>query len=231
MELKKGNYYEIFCKRYFSVNSKEYRLMKYLGNHKLKYLDKGNEIELDETNTTFATKIIKGKEIVFNKDYFGFRNIDIMPIHLEKLGFEKKGGNLYEHNSGLRIFYCLTTLGLNDEYKYIGNILLNNDEFQELETVIVDKIGKEKEKLENRYQKKLENLQKCIKESLLFENSIYLPIEIMNIDIELNIEIHNMIVKIIRDKYSLNNIVNINELFEKLEEKKIIIEDKDKILL
>lgn len=229
MELKKGNYYEIFCRKFFGLNSKEYRVVKYLGNNVIKYLDTHKELELDETNTTFATKAIREKEIAFVKDYFGFRRISIMPIHLERLGFEKKEGTLYEHSNGLKIFYGLSTLGFDS--KYIGSIVSKEEELN----TIIEKI--DVSKLEEKYSKKFDDIEKLVKENLQKENCIYLPLEYTDTKVEFNIELHNMIINAMvgteeeqKDKKN-KPIHTIEELFERLEQEGMIIEDKDKIVL
>lgn len=222
MELKNENYYEIFCKKYFGLNSKKYHIVKYLENHRIKYLDTGKEINLDKTNTTFATKIINGKEVVFCKDYFGFRNIEIKPIHLERLGFEKKEGTLYEHNSsGLKILYGLSTLG--SDSKYIGNIVLKEEELNSIREKI------DVREIEEKYTTKFDDIGKLVEEHFQKENYIYLPSEYTDAKIEFNIELYNIILDTIIENTKPIRIIE--ELFERLEKEGIVIEDKDKIVL
>ena len=109
-ELKKEYYYEIFTKiRGMPSNDK---VVKYLGNRKIQFLDNKEILELDETLTTHADKQLKdGKNITYIKGLFGFRNISIDPKHLEKLGFIKKEGNLYEmDNPNIKIMMNLAIL-------------------------------------------------------------------------------------------------------------------------
>ena len=204
-ELKKEYYYEIFTKiRGMPSNDK---VVKYLGNRKIQFLDNKEILELDETLTTHADKQLKdGKNITYIKGLFGFRNISIDPKHLEKLGFIKKEGNLYEmDNPNIKIMMNLAILG-DENFNYIGNIVMNNNEHN----ILMQKIEEKKEELNKKYHDDFEITNKS-------------PFKIINdyYDFSMwkHIEQHNEIVTIINENFK--GIRNINELFKRLEKEGI----------
>lgn len=214
-ELKKEYYYEIFTKiRGMPSNDK---VVKYLGNRKIQFLDNKEILELDETLTTHADKQLKdGKNITFIKGLFGFRNISIDPKHLEKLGFIKKEGNLYEmDNPNIKIMMNLAILG-DENFNYIGNIVMNNNEHN----ILMQKIEEKKEELNKKYHDDFEITNKS-------------PFKIINdyYDFSMwkHIEQHNEIVTIINENFK--GIRNINELFKRLEKEGIKIENKDEVVM
>ena len=214
-EIKKEYYYEIFTKiRGMPSNDK---VVKYLGNRKIQFLDNKEILELDETLTTHADKQLKdGKNITFIKGLFGFRNISIDPKHLEKLGFIKKEGNLYEmDNPNIKIMMNLAILG-DENFNYIGNIVMNNNEHN----ILMQKIEEKKEELNKKYHDDFEITNKS-------------PFKIINdyYDFSMwkHIEQHNEIVTIINENFK--GIRNINELFKRLEKEGIKIENKDEVVM
>jgi hypothetical protein len=214
-ELKKEYYYEIFTKiRGMPSNDK---VVKYLGNRKIQFLDNKEILELDETLTTHADKQLKdGKNITYIKGLFGFRNISIDPKHLEKLGFIKKEGNLYEmDNPNIKIMMNLAILG-DENFNYIGNIVMNNNEHN----ILMQKIEEKKEELNKKYHDDFEITNKS-------------PFKIINdyYDFSMwkHIEQHNEIVTIINENFK--GIRNINELFKRLEKEGIKIENKDEVVM
>ena len=214
-ELEKEYYYEIFTKiRGMPSNDK---VVKYLGNRKIQFLDNKEILELDETLTTHADKQLKdGKNITFIKGLFGFRNISIDPKHLEKLGFIKKEGNLYEmDNPNIKIMMNLAILG-DENFNYIGNIVMNNNEHN----ILMQKIEEKKEELNKKYHDDFEITNKS-------------PFKIINdyYDFSMwkHIEQHNEIVTIINENFK--GIRNINELFKRLEKEGIKIENKDEVVM
>ena len=214
-ELKKEYYYEIFTKiRGMPSNDK---VVKYLGNRKIQFLDNKEILELDETLTTHADKQLKdGKNITYIKGLFGFRNISIDPKHLEKLGFIKKEGNLYEmDNPNIKIMMNLAILG-DENFNYIGNIVMNNNEHN----ILMQKIEEKKEELNKKYHDD-------------FEITNESPFKIINdyYDFSMwkHIEQHNEIVTIINENFK--GIRNINELFKRLEKEGIKIENKDEVVM
>ena len=214
-ELKKEYYYEIFTKiRGMPSNDK---VVKYLGNRKIQFLDNKEILELDETLTTHADKqLTDGKNITYIKGLFGFRNISIDPKHLEKLGFIKKEGNLYEmDNPNIKIMMNLAILG-DENFNYIGNIVMNNNEHN----ILMQKIEEKKEELNKKYHDDFEITNKS-------------PFKIINdyYDFSMwkHIEQHNEIVTIINENFK--GIRNINELFKRLEKEGIKIENKDEVVM
>lgn len=215
IELKKEYYYEIFTK--IRGMPSNYKVVKYLGNRKIQFLDNKEILELDETLTTHADKQLKdGKNITYIKGLFGFRNISIDPKHLEKLGFIKKEGNLYEmDNPNIKIMMNLAILG-DENFNYIGNIVMNNNEHN----ILMQKIEEKKEELNKKYHDDFEITNKS-------------PFKIINdyYDFSMwkHIEQHNEIVTIINENFK--GIRNINELFKRLEKEGIKIENKDEVVM
>ena len=196
-----------------------YKVVKYLGNHQIQFLDNNEIIELDETLITHADKQLKnGKNITYAKGIFGFRDISIESKHLEKLGFIKKEGNLYEiDNPNIKIMMYLAILG-DENFNYIGNIVMNSKEYNHLIQKIEDK-----EEWKNKYK-------------IVFNNTLYIIDNTNIIDylyygkpMKLNLDAHNEIVTIINENFK--GIRNINELFERLEKEGVKIENKDEILI
>ncbi len=217
IELKKEYYYEIFCNNMGDIPN--YKVVKYLGNHQIQFLDNNEIIELDETLITHADKQLKnGKNITYAKGIFGFRDISIESKHLEKLGFIKKEGNLYEiDNPNIKIMMYLAILG-DENFNYIGNIVMNSKEYNHLIQKIEDK-----EEWKNKYK-------------IVFNNTLYIIDNTNIIDylyygkpMKLNLDAHNEIVTIINENFK--GIRNINELFERLEKEGVKIENKDEILI
>ena len=214
-ELKKEYYYEIFTKiRGMPSNDK---VVKYLGNRKIQFLDNKEILELDETLTTHADKQLKdGKNITYIKGLFGFRNISIDPKHLEKLGFIKKEGNLYEmDNPNIKIMMNLAILG-DENFNYIGNIVMNNNEHN----ILMQKIEEKKEELNKKYHDDFEITNKSQYKII---NDYY------DFSMWKHIEQHNEIVTIINENFK--GIRNINELFKRLEKEGIKIENKDEVVM
>ena len=214
-ELKKEYYYEIFTKiRGMPSNDK---VVKYLGNRKIQFLDNKEILELDETLTTHADKQLKdGKNITYIKGLFGFRNISIDPKHLEKLGFIKKEGNLYEmDNPNIKIMMNLAILG-DENFNYIGNIVMNNNEHN----ILMQKIEEKKEELNKKYHDDFEITNKS---RFKIINDYY------DFSMWKHIEQHNEIVTIINENFK--GIRNINELFKRLEKEGIKIENKDEVVM
>ena len=214
-ELKKEYYYEIFTKiRGMPSNDK---VVKYLGNRKIQFLDNKEILELDETLTTHADKQLKdGKNITYIKGLFGFRNISIDPKHLEKLGFIKKEGNLYEmDNPNIKIMMNLAILG-DENFNYIGNIVMNNNEHN----ILMQKIEEKKEELNKKYHDDFEITNKS---TFKIINDYY------DFSMWKHIEQHNEIVTIINENFK--GIRNINELFKRLEKEGIKIENKDEVVM
>lgn len=218
-KLEKEYYYEIFTK--ITGMPSNYQVVKYLGNRKIQFLDNKEILELDETLTTHADKQLKnGKNITYPKGLFGFRDISIEPKHLEKLGFVKKEGNLYEmDNPNIKIIMHLVILG-NENFEYIGNIVMNNNEYN----ILMQKIEDKKEELNKKYHDDFE-----ITNESLFKNINDHYDFIMRKHIEQYIEQHNEIVTIINENFK--GIRNINELFKRLEKEGIKIENKDEVVM
>lgn len=213
-ELEKGNYYKMFCN---VMPDNQIKIIKYLGACQIKFLDDKKIIKLDETLTTHADKQLKnGKNITYTKGLFGFRDISIEPKHLEKLGFIKKKGYFYERNNpDIKIIMYQAILG-DENFKNIGNIVMNNNEHN----ILMQKIEAKKEELNKKYHDD-------------FEITNESPFKIINdyYDFSMwkHIEQHNEIVTIINENFK--GIRNINELFKRLEKEGIKIENKDEVVM
>ena len=111
--LKKGNYYEVFCNNSYDKN--ELNIIKYLGDNKIEYIDNRQIMELST-----------------NRDYLRFREISITPKHLKNLGFNliDKEYNSYERKDLVDIRIIMDLLiPENNEFKHIKAILLDSFEY------------------------------------------------------------------------------------------------------
>ena len=111
----------------------------------------------------------------------------------------------------------LAILG-DENFNYIGNIVMNSKEYNHLIQKIEDK-----EEWKNKYK-------------IVFNNTLYIIDNTNIIDylyygkpMKLNLDAHNEIVTIINENFK--GIRNINELFERLEKEGVKIENKDEILI
>ena len=122
-------------------------------------------------------------------------------------------------NHNIKIIMHLVILG-NENFEYIGNIVMNNNEYN----ILMQKIEDKKEELNKKYHDDFEitneNLFKNINDHYDF---------IMRKHIEQYIEQHNEIVTIINENFK--GIRNINELFKRLEKEGIKIENKDEVVM
>ena len=215
IEFKKGYYYKIFTK-IISIPS-NHKVVKYLGNRKIQFLDNKEILELDETLTTHADKQLKnGENIPCIKGFFGFRDISIESKHLEKLGFIKKKGYFYERNNpDIKIIMHLAILG-DENYNYIENIVINNNEHN----ILMQKIEEKKEELNKKYHEDFEITNESLFKTINDYNDFIM---------RKHIEQHNEIVTIINENFK--GIRNINELFKRLEKEGIKIENKDEVVM
>ncbi len=111
--LKKGNYYEVFCNNSYDKN--ELNIIKYLGDNKIEYIDNRQIMELST-----------------NRDYLRFKEISITPKHLKNLGFNliDKEYNSYERKDLVDIRIIMDLLiPENNEFKHIKAILLDSFEY------------------------------------------------------------------------------------------------------
>ncbi|ATA92986.1 hypothetical protein CGC54_00750 [Capnocytophaga canimorsus] len=229
MELKKNNYYEICCDYSQSANTEKCKVVKYLGNNQILYLNTNKKVKLDDTNTTYA----KYKNITYNQNLFRYKEISIQTTHLEKLGFEKRGERLYE-NEDKTIIYCLSKIGyegakIESDKIYIGNIFLNKKDKENLIDMLYEKIDKEGKKLEEQYLLKKDNIIDLISKEK--ENNIHYGLikELHKNEIEHRIDLHNLLGSVV-EQCHFKRIETINQLFEVLEKEGMIIEDKDEIV-
>ena len=111
-DLKKGNYYEVFCNNSYDKN--ELNVIKYLGDNKIEYIDNNQIMELST-----------------NRDYLRFREISITPKHLENLGFNliDKEYNSYERKDLVDIKIIMDLLLVSKNSEHIKAILLNSFEY------------------------------------------------------------------------------------------------------
>lgn len=228
MELKEGNYYEIFCNKIHVGNQREFKIIKYLGNNTIRYLDTNREVKLDTTNTTFADIKVGSSFPKYYPNLFGYRNISILPIHLEKIGFSKiEDSNVYVYGENMMI-YNLFAIGTNS--KCIGNILLNDEDKNNLNKAFIEKINTEGEELKKKYSFKLDEIKESMIKILEQGNILCYSLidKVISIDLKYRSLLHDMFISVVEEN-EFKPVKSINELFERLEDEGISIENKDEV--
>lgn len=196
----------------------EDKIVKFLGNNKLKFLDSGEDVELDTSRLTFLNEKMISK----------LQEIEISSSHLVKLGFIEKNG-VYEHNNGMQIYLNISNVGIKDiPLKYIGNVLLNNEDKEKFKKIWEEKINKESSRLEEKYTKYKEKVNE-IQQKWKEEGVLYIDIkEQEEINSEYFAELGYLFVSVLETISPPMR--TINELFERLENEGVIVENKDDIV-
>ncbi|MDI9309123.1 MAG: hypothetical protein QM535_02810 [Limnohabitans sp.] len=164
--MKENNYYEIKGKEY---NYFQVKLIK-------------------QTESHFTVQSLHDKkETQLNNKIYFLRELSILPVHLNRLGFDQE--NILLDVKGINVFPVYMILGkniMNLNVAYFGYKVLRNENFSTFKESYLDKFEEIKKISDEDYNNKFREIQKSVKNELglvLNINELFNELENLNFEI------------------------------------------------